>query len=1130
MSIYRGPSSIGTSTDTVHSLARAAAASALDAANSATDAIAAQLASGVSAVAAEVSKDAAALSATTADSASAAAASSVASANTLKADVQVIADSASSSAASALAIFGTTAEMTAVQQSTTANAAASASDRTQTGLDRTAVASSASAAASSATSANSAASAASTSAAAAVVSQTASSASEVAANTSKLAAASSASSANTSEVNAAASLANVGSLESSTQTHANAAYNSAVATAADRVATAADRASVTLDRITTNNDRLQTGVDRAAVSASVSLAAGSAAAASVIYGTTNAMQDALNTAAAQSQLAQTAAASASSILSQDLSAVSAALHRSPNAVTAMCIYDTAGDTDGGAWVDRMGHTSWMNEPLCGTWLPGGFSTELAARGDNLLTHAEGNVASQAGSMVTDAAVSIIGYAASIQFGDNSVNRWAYRSVALAAAAPMILTVVVQMDDNSVPVVSTNTSTGDFLLTMFGNVLLTPSTVTSLGGNRYLVTAQVTTGASGNIGVVKYAGQSAKGFRVTAMKLNKVGELPSTYSASPELVSNGGFDNGTVGWAIEATSSMSVANGVLRIDRSINSGNASTTISTVAGKAYSISADVTVGSVAGIVIVNGVILFNGSGKASATFVAAGSTSTIELRPADISKYAFFDNISVKEVTTLATPYVPYSTQTNSYYQSSADGKFYKLGAGYGALTEVFRGNKAKFPRLAAIIAEAASVTIYDLTEKGQPMWMRFAYSQYANMLSGISTATSVSALNGILCAGASGTSDLSVVFFTKDSGKRYPGVVNVAGDYLGNIAGRNALLNFINPVTTNLIASRSVNAVALTVLPDAPFDVATGLQIPTIAVATAGGLSVIKSDGTVVNSASTSALISVGIASFGVSAQRTASSYSYAVGNPNSLIAGFVLALVGTNAAPDFVRWTGGKHVSGSRSELARYGDGTAMLQKMRMHEAAIAKSTAVVITNTFNSGHLLSDIKRAYLCNTEVESVTATELVTNGTFDVDTAGWVSSANATLTFNAGSGVVSANAAGTATVYQTLSGLAGKTVRISATYSGLQAGKVAKLSLYSTSDIAAASGTAASGTLTAVGYVPFGVTPSINMVFTSAVAGGESVTFDNISVKEVIPDRSYKAAGANIYGTLVKAPVA
>ena len=56
----------------------------------------------------------------------------------------------------------------------------------------------------------------------------------------------------------------------------------------------------------------------------------------------------------------------------------AALHRSPNAITALFVYDTARDSDGGAWTERCQHTSWYNESLSGRWL-GQAASEAAAR-------------------------------------------------------------------------------------------------------------------------------------------------------------------------------------------------------------------------------------------------------------------------------------------------------------------------------------------------------------------------------------------------------------------------------------------------------------------------------------------------------------------------------------------------------------------------------------------------------------------------------------------------------------------------------------------------------------------------------------------------------------------------------
>ena len=70
--------------------------------------------------------------------------------------------------------------------------------------------------------------------------------------------------------------------------------------------------------------------------------------------------------------------------------------------------------------------------------------------------------------------------------------------------------------------------------------------------------------------------------------------------------------------------------------------------------------------------------------------------------------------------------------------------------------------------------------------------------------------------------------------------------------ISNIAGRNtggySVTGYFDQGLVNTVA----NDVAMTVLPNAPIDDATGLPVPTIAVATNGGVSVIKDDGTVVD--------------------------------------------------------------------------------------------------------------------------------------------------------------------------------------------------------------------------------------------------------------------------------------
>ena len=148
------------------------------------------------------------------------------------------------------------------------------------------------------------------------------------------------------------------------------------------------------------------------------------------------------------------------------------------------------------------------------------TTEWGAN-QNLVTYSEG-VLSQypTNSNVADAGTSITGYAKSIQFGDNSLTRHAYKTYIPKSGATYIVSVTVQMDDNSAPVVGLSYSTGDFCLVGSTAVASGTPVITSLGGNIYRVSATtVATGATG-WGVAKYTGQSSKGFRITGLQLNE----------------------------------------------------------------------------------------------------------------------------------------------------------------------------------------------------------------------------------------------------------------------------------------------------------------------------------------------------------------------------------------------------------------------------------------------------------------------------------------------------------------------------------------------------------------------------------------------------------------------------------
>ena len=151
----------------------------------------------------------------------------------------------------------------------------------------------------------------------------------------------------------------------------------------------------------------------------------------------------------------------------------------------------------------------------------------------------------------------------------------------------------------------------------------------------------------------------------------------------------------------------------------------------------------------------------------------------------------------------------------------------------------------------IVVETGQVTIYDGDDPDLPMWMVFngtGGGASHNLI--VSTGTfCLSAMNGTVFMGALA---IYVNFISEYSrGHRSTSGANYwNGPYNGNIAERNAGKGSTK-LSDKLIRGGSTD-VAMTVLPNAPIDPSTGLPIPTIAIATDGGVSVIKDDGSVVD--------------------------------------------------------------------------------------------------------------------------------------------------------------------------------------------------------------------------------------------------------------------------------------
>ena len=180
---------------------------------------------------------------------------------------------------------------------------------------------------------------------------------------------------------------------------------------------------------------------------------------------------------------------------------------------------------------------------------------------------------------------------------------------------------------------------------------------------------------------------------------------------------------------------------------------------------------------------------------------------------------------------------YRTQNKSWYNESAS---------------VDRGARKEFPTIAIIVAENDILTIYDGDDPNIPMWMVFRAGGVngTNMIGRTTENTNcVSMLNGLMCVGRTSFGLHMINFIAdratfKEAGYDTPYTLpigtnrNGGNDWVGANVGGNDLVN------------DTIVDVAMTVLSNAPIDVATGLPVPIIAVTTPGGTNIINDDGTV----------------------------------------------------------------------------------------------------------------------------------------------------------------------------------------------------------------------------------------------------------------------------------------
>ena len=483
----------------------------------------------------------------------------------------------------------------------------------------------------------------------------------------------------------------------------------------------------------------------------------------------------------------------------------------------------------------------------------------------------------------------------------------------------------------------------------------------------------------------------------------------------------------------------------------------------------------------------------------------------------------------------------------------------------------RGARKEFPAVAVIVVHqltsTGKVTIYDGDDPDMPMWMVLnGNAEATDLIPSFSTTSlsCVSAFNGIVMVG-NGTYDIDSVNFVEDAGYKWSN--SSKSKYEGSIEQRADGLGFSGNYGSGIV-NRAVNDVAMTVLPNAPIDAATGLPVPTIAVATNAGVSVIKDDGTVVDITTSDVYDSYGTVDFikgsrllyttgsttsvGYTADIPSSDYNLAAysttGTGTSRNEYFAAGHGGRSQADYPVRFHGGN--AGGDTVTSFAGDSLAIgtfetFGGRRMGLTLLDEvpndpmtSSVAWINAEYNTGWMNGDIKLATLSDTDATNVTGSELVTNGTFASNVSSWsayqFTTTNTTISHDTGGDggrMLVTSGAWYAGATQTVSGLtSGETYTVSADFVAgthnqfyLQA-----MDLSTAGSIAASPSPHTDLKKTITFTVPAGQTSVGILVRTTNGAGTFYV--DNITMRLAEEDRSVNGNGLQVFGTITKTAVA
>jgi hypothetical protein len=240
---------------------------------------------------------------------------------------------------------------------------------------------------------------------------------------------------------------------------------------------------------------------------------------------------------------------------------------------------------------------------------------------------------------------------------------------------------------------------------------------------------------------------------------------------------------------------------------------------------------------------------------------------------------------------------------------------------------------------------------------------------------------------------------------KQRWRSYGGDTGYAAPSLASVVG-GKLISHRLPA----IISEIVHDIAMTVLPDAPVDPDTGLPVPTIAVATTGGVSVFRDDGNVWDITDSFYGQVTRVAFYGdmiyaarqSSAPFFAQAHAYKVPSADvAIIAGNIPASVGVNLGTGF--FAPDNTAVGARIAQGQFGS----VNGLRLIGGDPLSDDGRMLADVksgFATGWMPGDIKGAFLADTDdTDLVEPTSIIPNGDFSSSDTFWAQTTNATVQF-------------------------------------------------------------------------------------------------------------------------------